>query len=620
MESRKRRKRRRRRSRYRRIRLKKFNIFALIINIILLALVSIITFLILKYDILPFKYLMIYFVILVGLPLLILYFIFRRKTNIVVKVFLIILDILFIVALSFALFYVSETFQFLDEFANSANYITRNYMVLVPKNSEYNKIEDLEKQTIGYINLETANYKKAMGELNKKIIFTNKDYLDYTTLLEAFKVKEVGALLSTDSYYDSLCEEIENFETDYKIIYYFSIKEKVEDITKDVNVTKETFNIYITGMDTAGDISTISRSDVNIVVSVNPKTNQILMVNIPRDYYVIFHGQTNKDKLTHAGLYGTAMSIKTIEDILNIDINYYYKVNFNSVVNLVDTLGGVDVYSQYTFKTTGKGYYIRKGYNHVNGEQALAFSRTRKVLKDGDIDRGRNQEALIEAIIKKATTSSILTRYTSILESLKGTFLTNMSSDKITDVIKMQLDKMPKWNVTSMTLVGSGGNDYTSVFPDRKVYVMIPDENSIKASIQALEDVKKGKVLDSSYQENTGNVYDPFIPQPTPKPSTDKDEENKEDNTTSTKPTDDNNQNNTDINDSPSNNDEPDNNSSLFPQPNDDQNQDDNQSSDDTVTSPPDISQSTEPSDDNQTNENEEDSNDVTNIIPGLTD
>ncbi len=626
MEAKKRRKRRKRKSR---VRLRKLNIFALIINIVLLVLVSIITFLILKYDILPLKYLIIYFILLVGLPLLILFIILRRKTNFKIKVGLVILDILFIIGLSFALFYVSETFRFLDTFANNASYVTRNYMVLVPSNSEYQDIKELEKKNIGYVNIEAANYKTALGELNKKITFTNKDYLDYTTLQEAFKLKEIVAMLATDGYYDSLSEEYETFDTDYRIIYQFSVKEKVENLTKDVDVTKEVFNIYVSGMDTIGDVSNISRSDVNIILSINPKTSQILMVNIPRDYYVVFHGQTNKDKLTHAGLYGTGMSIKTIEDILDIDINYYFKVNFNSVEKIVDALGGVDVYSQYTFVSAGQGYYFRKGYNHVNGKQALAFARTRKVLAQGDIDRGRNQEALIQAIIKKASSSAILSRYTTILESLNGFFLTNMNTDKITDIIKMQIDRAPKWNITSMTLTGTGTNDYTSVFPDKKVYVMIPNEDTIKAAIEALEDVRNGKKLESSYQENTGNVYNPFIPEPEPEKKPDpeppkEEEEDKKDEEEDNKTPD-----NNETNDNKTDNTEPDNNDTLIPKPDPDTSTDtnssDNQSSTDAkpvTPTEPDTNQSTE---DNKTSDNEPEKSDtdtstgdIIEVIPGL--
>ena len=498
---------------------KTFNIIAIIINVILFIGIGLLSYLILKNDILPNKYLIIYFLLVGLIPLGMLFFLFFKKTKFKIKIALAVVDILFIIIVGLLVFYLHGTIRFIDNFTTSSNYVTRNYMVLVPKESEYQDIKELDKKNIGYIELNAINYTQAFGELNKLITFENKDYLDYKIMFEALKLNEIDAFLTSDTYYEILGEEVENLSLDYHVIYTFSIKEKAVDVKKDVDVTEDVFNVYISGLDTYSSISKIARSDVNIVVSINPKTYQILMVNIPRDYYVTFHGQTKRDKLTHAGLYGTEMSIKTIEDLLDIDINYYLKVNFNSVIGLVDALGGVDVYSEYSFISAGNGYYFQKGFNHVNGQQALDFSRTRKVLPGGDRVRGQNQQAMIQAIIKKITSPAIITRYTSILASLEDSFLTNMSTDKITDIVKMQLDKSPKWNITSISLDGADSNDYTSVFPDKKVYVMEPYEETITKAKETLKSVRDGVKLESSYQDNTsGYVSTPFIPKPEPKP------------------------------------------------------------------------------------------------------
>ncbi len=312
--------------------------------------------------------------------------------------------------------------------------------------------------------------------------------------------------------YKLISEEDDTIEDKYTIIYEFSLKEDIEDFTKDIDVTKDPFIVLISGMDNAGDITSITRSDVNIVVVVNPKTYQILMIHIPRDYYVKLHGQENRDKLTHSGLYGTEMTVKTIEDLLQIDINYYFKVNFMSVVDIVNALGGVDVYSKYTFRTVDYDYYFEKGYNRINGKQALEFVRTRKVLKGGDRARGENQQALIQAVVKKATSPAILTKYSSLLESVNGKFITNLSSEKMLQIIKLQIDKMPKWNFTSISLDGFDSENYSSVFPTIKKYVMEPDQKTIDAAMEAIKDVFDGKILDSSYQENTsGWVNTPHV-------------------------------------------------------------------------------------------------------------
>ena len=238
------------------------------------------------------------------------------------------------------------------------------------------------------------------------------------------------------------------------------------------------------------------------------------MINIPRDYYVALHGTGKKDKLTHAGIYGLDMSVKTLDDLLDIEINYYFKVNYGALVKLVDALGGVDVYSKYNFTSGEEFYTYKKGFNHVNGRQALEFVRTRYAFLDGDRTRGENQQAMIQAIIKKACSKDILFKYSNILDSLKGTFTTNFSTDEITDVINMQLDKMPSWNITSISLNGSDASEYTYSYPNQKLYVMKPNEETINNAKETLAKVKKGEVLDSSYDYTSSTVNEVNIIQP----------------------------------------------------------------------------------------------------------
>ena len=440
------------------MKIKKFNIFLLILTIILLVVVGLNTYLILKFDILPSKFLIVYFLLIIGIPLLLLLFLFRKKAKKKTKITLSIIIILLIILLGCLFFYLNKTYNFIDAFTSEYNYETKNYSVVVLKNSKYQEIKDLDKAKIGY--LEQGNIDSAVDKLYDAVAYQKELYKDYTIMLKDLDDENIQSFMVLDTYYDGLVEENEDFEDKHRIIYKFSITEKTKDYTKKANVTKETFNIYISGIDTYNSVSSITRSDVNILVSVNPRTNQILMVNIPRDYYVTLPDYNQKDKLTHAGLYGIEESLKTIESLLDIEINYYAKVNYNALTKLVDTLGGVDVYSKYSFTSLGLYFHYKKGYNHVNGEQALEFVRTRKAFQEGDRVRGENQQAMIQAIIKKAISPSILTKYTSILSSLEGSFVTNMSTDEITEIVKMQLDKMPSWNITSISLDGSDGNDY----------------------------------------------------------------------------------------------------------------------------------------------------------------
>ena len=284
--------------------------------------------------------------------------------------------------------------------------------------------------------------------------------------------------------------------------------------------SNEPFNVLISGIDTAGDINSVSRSDVNIIMTVNPKNHEVLLTNIQRDMQVQLHGTTGiKDKLTHAGIYGVESSVGTIENLFDIDINYYVKANFTTVVSLIDAIGGIDVYNERSF--TGHLYtYFPEGYVHLNGEQALEFARTRKTLPNGDNDRIKNQQAIIDGVIKKVTSPQIITKYTGIINSLSSSFRTNMSTDKITYLIKNQIDKMPKWNITSNVVTGSNGYEYTYSYQSQKLYVMIPNEDSIQQAKDLIKKTLNGEILDASYSDAT-NVSNPTkgsAPQPVTTP------------------------------------------------------------------------------------------------------
>lgn len=489
---------------------KKLNIYLFIISIILILMIFLTTYLIIKYDILPFKYLVIFIIVVVVIPFVLIFLTLKKKKKKgnKLKVFLSIIEIIYILILSFGFYYLNKTFNFLDDFTSNNKYQFKNFYVVALNKSDYKEIKDLDTERIGFVNNLNSSIDSANKKLSEVIKVDLVEYDDYTVLINSLDKKEIEGFVIGDSYFDSLVEEDEELKEKLKVIYKFSLKEKLESFKKEVNLQKDTFNIYISGIDSYGDVNSLTRSDVNIIVSVNPKTHQILMINIPRDYYVALHGTGKKDKLTHAGIYGLDMSVKTLEDLLDIEINYYFKVNYGALEKLVDALGGVDVYSKYNFTTVGtdKSYYFKKGLNRVNGEKALYFVRTREAFNDGDRVRGENQQAMIQAIIKKACSKDILFKYSNILDSLKGTFTTNFSTDEITDVINMQLDKMPSWNITSISLNGSDASEYTYSYPNQKLYVMKPNEETVNNAKETLEKVKKGDVLDSSYNYTSSTV------------------------------------------------------------------------------------------------------------------
>ena len=200
------------------------------------------------------------------------------------------------------------------------------------------------------------------------------------------------------------------------------------------------------------------------------------------------HSKGAKDKLTHSGLYGINETVTTVEDLLDVDINYYIRVNFTTVIELVDTLGGVEVYSEYDF--SAQGYHFNKGYNYLNGAQALAFSRERHSFASGDNQRVKNQQAVIEAIIKKVLNSTtLLTRYTSILESLEGSFQTNISQNEISNLVKAQLSDMSSWTIKNNALTGTGAYSSTYSLGSQQSYVMVPDNSSVEEAIQQIDEV-----------------------------------------------------------------------------------------------------------------------------------
>lgn len=511
-----------------------------IINSILLAWVSITTLLIIKkYDVLPFKYFIWILLAFILIPGIMIFLMLKKNIKSIIKKIISVFSIIFIIINVIALIYLNKTFKFLNTLVETG-YTIENYAVIVLKDKEYNDIKDIENKNIGYYNQEQSHIGEALTKLDELVTVNKSEYENYDVLVDKLYNEETDAIIMEESHREIIDETKENFTKDTKVIYTIEVKYKTEDIAKNVDVKKETFNIYLSGIDTYGDISSVSRSDVNIIATVNPTTHQILLTTIPRDYYVQLAGTTGlKDKLTHAGIYGIDTSIKTLENLLDIEINYYIRVNFSSVERIIEALGGVDVYSEYTFQGAS-GTYFQNGYNRVNGSQALEFARTRKTVDGGDRTRGKNQQALIQAIIKKACSKDIITKYSSLLNSLEGTFQTNMPMDKITDLVKKQIDDMAQWNITSISLDGSNGSEYTYSYSWQLLYVMIPDESTIENAKAKIKEVSDNQILEGSYIENTGSVNSPGQSKPqTEKKEEPKKEEEKEEKkktTTETKP------------------------------------------------------------------------------------
>lgn len=318
-------------------------------------------------------------------------------------------------------------------------------------------------------------------------------YESVFSLIDALQQQEVRAVLLNEAYLASLMETTGYEWTESglrKIVSYeYQDASQGEPITVPENIP-DTFVMYISGIDTYGGISARSRSDVNILAVVNTQTKQILTLATPRDFYVDF-SVTNgaKDKLTHAGIYGVDASIDALERLYDVSIDYYLRMNFSGFVEVIDALGGVDVYSDYDFTVKNIKEY-HKGYNHLTGLEALAFARERYSFATGDYQRAKNQMEVIRAVITKCASPAILTNFGDVMNAISGSFETNMPEDQIMSLIKMQLLEQSTWEISSFTTQGTSAFAPTYSMPGRDLYVIIPDEPSVseaKARIQEIQ-------------------------------------------------------------------------------------------------------------------------------------
>lgn len=461
---------------------KVLNIVSIIIGIISLILMLVFSYAIYKLNMIPGKFLIpvyiLIFVIYTGLLLTV----FLPKVKSKIKVFSMIILVLFGVIFGFADKYIFTTLNFMDILDRDVLQKER-YDVYVLENSSYNKLEDLKGKKVGLY--QSLNSEKAGSELKNKIDFEIIEYTDVEKMFESLNNDEINAIIISSSVKNLLDTELNDINVKIKSIYNFKISIEKNDIVKVVNVTNTPFNVYIAGGDGYGSIDYTFNTDVNMVATINPTTRKILLTSIPRDYYVNLVGQGPNayDKLTHAGYYGIEESVKTVENLLDIDINYYVKINFSTIQGIVDAIGGVDVYSDYDFYEQAYGlYHFTIGNNHLDGKQALAFARERKSFATGDVQRVKNQQKVVEAIVNKVTSSTaLISSYDRILDSVSENLDTNMPSKDISRLVKMQLNDMRGWTIESQNAVGTGQMGPTYTFPTLNLYTMLPDKDSVNS-------------------------------------------------------------------------------------------------------------------------------------------
>lgn len=276
-----------------------------------------------------------------------------------------------------------------------------------------------------------------------------------------------------------------------------------------VDVTEEPFNIYITGIDqwAAEKGEDLERSDVNMIVTVNPKTRTILLTSIPRDTYVKLHTVQQMDKLTHSGVYGVDETLSTVEDWLGIDINYFVKMNFTGACAVVDAVDGVDVYTPVAFDSSLDNYHFDKGWNHLYGRAALYFARERHAFEGMDSNRVDNQQRVVKALIKKLTSSrTILMNYGDIMKAAGDNVQTNMSASEMQDLVKMQIAELAKWNIETQKIEGVYDQDYVaSLTQSMKFDVYRPSFESVRNctdNIKKTSNPPKGDIIKANQSRN----------------------------------------------------------------------------------------------------------------------
>ncbi len=327
----------------------------------------------------------------------------------------------------------------------------------------------------GYIT-EEANNALIVDALSKKKISSLQTYSDITNLSVALTNGKINGMVVREAFMQLLAENYTSFYDSVATIDTVTVKVK-KSVVPQPDVTAP-FIMYISGIDTYGDVSKVSRSDVNILVVVNPITNRVLLVNTPRDYYVQLHGiPSKKDKLTHAGIYGIDMSRNTLQDLYKAPIDFYVRINFNSLIKFVDELGGVTVDSDYSFKSGT--YSFEQGANELDGDAALAFSRTRYGLEGGDRTRGKNQQKVIEAIIEKAIKPTVIVKNQALLNAIETTIQTDATDTVINQILKKQLETIGKWQIESISVTGSDKKATTYSMGNIPLYVMEPDAVSL---------------------------------------------------------------------------------------------------------------------------------------------
>ncbi|MCR1233187.1 LCP family glycopolymer transferase CpsA [Streptococcus suis] len=443
-----------------------------------------------RYNILDFRYLnYIVTLLLVGVAVLAGILMWRKKA----RIFTALLLVFSLVITSVGIYGMQEVVKFSTRLNSNSTFSEYEMSILVPANSDITDVRQLTS-ILAPAEYDQENITALLDDISKmeSTQLVTSPTTSYLTAYQSMLNGESQAMVFNGVFTDILENEDPDFSSKVKKIYSFKVTQTVETATE--QVSGDSFNIYISGIDTYGPISSVSRSDVNIIMTVNRATHKILLTTTPRDSYVAIAdgGQNQYDKLTHAGIYGVNASVHTLENLYGIDISNYIRLNFTSFLQLIDLVGGIDVENTQEF--TSGGYNFPVGTVHLDAEQALIFVRERYSLANGDNDRGQNQEKVIAALIKKLSSPDNLANYQAILTGLEGSIQTDLSLETIMGLVNTQLESGTQFTVESQALTGTGRSDLSSyAMPGSQLYMMEINQDSLeqaKAAIQSVLVVK----------------------------------------------------------------------------------------------------------------------------------
>lgn len=460
-----------------------------------------------KINVLPTKLLFLITIIFVLLDAIFALLLCYYTRAVVSKIICVVITLVLIFGSCIGGFYISKTGSLLTNITNVTKHAKNTVSVVVKQSSDIKNKSQLNGLSVGTLRtIGTQGSSKALTELSKDgIVMNQSEYDSLSAMLEAFYNGEVDSIIINESSRSQILDmkSYADFDNNTRVVYQTSYKvENTDKANAVTDITSKPFNVLISGSDTRGGFDENGRSDVIMVATINPKTSTILLTSVPRDFYVTTACdvaddcmQGALDKITHTGIHGTNTTKRTVEQLLGVEINYTFKVGFDTVTDLVDALGGVDVYVEPGYAVTNQYFSVHEGVNHLNGHDALEYARERYAYTEGDRQRTKNQQQVLMGIVNEATKPSVITKYASIMDAMANTFSTTMSNEEISDLIKYQINNNPKWKMEQYMVDGTGDTLMCAELGDA-ASVMVPDQSTVKMAKDKINAVLAGKSAD----------------------------------------------------------------------------------------------------------------------------